>query len=285
MTRKFFGQYLIELGEVNPVQVREAIALMDRENPVIGEFAVQANFLTERDASRINREQRRTDRKFGDLAVEMNLLTKEQVREILEQQQAKRLCIGDALARLGYIDKERLEPLHQRFQSERADPATPPTAAFPEVIEDSRLVDFVLDLVPKLALRIARIQVQLNSCEKWSGAELPPQLATVTIRGGESWSIGLACDRIFASMIHAGFMGGFTGRDTTEDPEISSMMLDDCIGEFLNILAGNAMDDLEQQGIEAFLEPPTFGQAPNEGFYIELEASHGEAVLLLTPAA
>ena len=58
MARKFFGQFLMELKEVQAEQVREAVTLMGNTNPVIGEFAVSAKILSERDANRINREQR-----------------------------------------------------------------------------------------------------------------------------------------------------------------------------------------------------------------------------------
>ncbi len=284
MRRKFFGQYLIEIGEVTAEQVREAVTLMDRENPVLGEFAVRAGFLTERDASRINREQRRTDRKFGDLAISLNLLSKEQLRELLEEQSKRRLTIGKALCRLGALDLPELEMLHERFVGERAAASRNRSLCLPKEFGDSQVVDFVIDLLPKLAMRIARIQVHMSPLEKWSGFALPNQIATVTIRSAHSWSLTLGCDYRFASKMHAGFMGRLSGPLGGQSQDVSATMLDDCVGEFLNILAGNAMDDLEQQGIPASLEPPTFGETPPEGHYAVLEASHGEAILVVSPA-
>ena len=285
MTRKFFGQFLIEIGEVQPEQVREAVTLMDDTNPVIGEFAVSANVLSERDANRINREQRRTDRKFGDLAVGMGLLTTDQVRDLIREQKAQRLSIGQALCQLGHLDSEGLEGLLKKFSLDQAGQVANRYLKLPEELDDSQLVDSVLDLFPKLTQRIARIELFAQSCEKWSGQELQSQIATVSVRGDENWNVTLSCDREFAAQIHAGFMGGFSNPKSEENPEeISSTLLDDCIGEFLNILAGTAMDELEKQAITVCLEPPFFGQAPSEGYHFAIQASRGHAALILSPA-
>ncbi len=285
MARKFFGQFLIELGEVQPEHVREAVTLMDDTNPVLGEFAVSANVLSERDANRINREQRRTDRKFGDLAVGMGLLTTDQVRDLVREQKAQRLSIGQALCQLGHLDTGRLDDLLKKFSLDQAGQVANRYLQLPEEIDDSQLVDCILDLFPKLTQRIARIQLFTQSCEKWSGQELQSQIATVSVRGDENWDITLSCDQDFAAQIHAGFMGGFSNQKTEEDPEeISSTLLDDCIGEFLNILAGSAMDELEKQAITVCLEPPVFGNTPVEGYHFAIQASRGAASLILSPA-
>jgi CheY-specific phosphatase CheX len=285
MARKFFGQFLIEIGEVQPKHVREAVTLMDDTNPVIGEFAVSANVLSERDANRINREQRRTDRKFGDLAVGLGLLTTDQVRDLVREQKAQRLSIGQALCQLGHLESDHLDGLLKQFGLDQAGQVANRYLKLPEELDDSLLVDCVLDLFPKLTQRIARIQLFAQSCEKWSGQELQSQVATVSVRGDESWDITLSCDKEFASQIHAGFMGGFTHpKDQDDTEEISSTLLDDCIGEFLNILAGTAMDELEKQAITVCLEPPFFGQSPTEGYHFDIQASRGNAALILSPA-
>jgi CheY-specific phosphatase CheX len=241
--------------------------------------------LSERDANRVNREQRRTDRKFGDLAVEMGLLTPDQVRELVREQKAQRLSIGQALCQLGHLETSRLDKLLDQFHLDQAGQVANRYLDLPEEIDDSQLVDSILDLFPKLTQRIARIQLFAQRCEKWSGQELPSQIATVVIRGDENWDVTLSCDKDFAAQIHAGFMGGFTNPKGDDEPEeISATLLDDCIGEFLNILAGTAMDELEKHAISVSLEPPVFGVKPSEGYHFAIQASRGEAALILSPA-
>jgi CheY-specific phosphatase CheX len=285
MTRKFFGQFLMELKEVQAEQVREAVTLMGNTNPVIGELAVSAKILSERDANRINREQRRTDRKFGDLAVAMGLLTPDQVQNLVREQKAQRLSIGQALCQLGHLESDRLDRLLEQFKLDQASQVANRYLELPEELDDSQFIDCTLDLFPKLTQRIARIQLFAQSCEKWSGQELLSQIATISIHGDENCHLTLSCDRDFASQIHAGFMGGFSHHKSEDDPEeISSTLLDDCIGEFLNILAGTAMAELEKQSIAVCLDPPVFGRSPTEGYHFAIQASRGKAALILSPA-
>ena len=108
MSVKFFGQFLIESGEVDAGQIREALDLMDGANRSLGEVAVEAGLMTKADADRVNVAQREQDRPFGKLAVEMRLLTKKQLEEVLRKQEAGRVRIGEALVHLGHLSDDRL---------------------------------------------------------------------------------------------------------------------------------------------------------------------------------
>ena len=46
MAVRFFGQLLIEEGEVDADQVRLALDLMEDENPTIGEIAIEDGILS-----------------------------------------------------------------------------------------------------------------------------------------------------------------------------------------------------------------------------------------------
>jgi len=67
MRVKFFGQVLLEQGEIDELQLRQALDLMERENRTIGELAVSAGFASEAEGRRVNGEQRRLDLSFGEL--------------------------------------------------------------------------------------------------------------------------------------------------------------------------------------------------------------------------
>jgi hypothetical protein len=71
---KFFGQFLIDSGEVDASHVREALHFMDVENPQLGQVAIAQGFMQTHDVTRVHAEQRNRDLSFGDLAVEMGLL-------------------------------------------------------------------------------------------------------------------------------------------------------------------------------------------------------------------
>ena len=61
MSVVFFGQFLIERGEIDEAELREALNLMEYENRTLGEIAVDVNYTSAADARRVNGEQRRLD--------------------------------------------------------------------------------------------------------------------------------------------------------------------------------------------------------------------------------
>ena len=67
-------------------------------------------------------------------------------------------------------------------------------------------------------------------------------------------------------------------------PSLSTWeMLLDGVGEFLNVLAGNAMALAEQNGIITELEPPQTEVDFESGFLFELAVNVGNAALFLKP--
>jgi len=60
-------------------------------------------------------------------------------------------------------------------------------------------------------------------------------------------------------------------------------MLLDGVGEFLNVLTGNAMALAEQNGIALELEPPRTEIDFESGFLFELAVNVGNAALFLKP--
>ena len=59
---KFFGQFLIEQGEVDSSQLREALDLLARTNRSVGQIAVAEGMLTQADAERVHTSQRNVDK-------------------------------------------------------------------------------------------------------------------------------------------------------------------------------------------------------------------------------
>ena len=69
MAVKFFGQFLIDQGEVDASHVREALSLMEDENPTLGEIAVSSEYMSARQTVEVSAAQRSRDLPFGDMAV------------------------------------------------------------------------------------------------------------------------------------------------------------------------------------------------------------------------
>jgi hypothetical protein len=272
---KFFGQYLIESGVVQAEQVRAALNLMDTENRTIGELAVEGRLISEADADKINAEQRHRDMPFGELAAEMGLLDEEQIDNLVQLQWRTRLRIGQALIRLGHLENARLEELLVRYEEEQA-PHRIENLALPPGLEGNALAPYVLDLFTNLLMRVGRITTRVGSGESISRPpDLPIQIA-VAVSGDSGLLICLVGDEEFSRQLAAKASG--------LDPErLDREMLFDGVGEFVNVLAGNAMALAEQNGIALELEPPQTEIGFESGFLFELAVNVGNAALFLKP--
>ena len=272
---KFFGQYLIERGEVDADQVRAALDLMDAENRTIGELAVEGKLISKADADKVNTEQRHRDMPFGELAGEMGLLTEEQIDNLVQLQWRTRMRIGEALVRSGHLGKVRLEELLISYEEEQA-PYRIENLALPAGIDGNALAPFVLDLFPNLLMRVARISTRVGSGEPIAEPPDFPVQVAVSVSGESGLVICLVGDEEFSRHLAAKVSG--------LDPEGLDMeMLLDGVGEFLNVLAGNAMANAEQNGIAMELGPPQTEIDFKSGFLFELAVNIGNAALFLEP--
>jgi hypothetical protein len=267
---KFFGQYLIEKGEIGAEHLRAALDLMDQHNRTLGELAVVGGILSVADTEKVNSEQRRRDLPFGQLAVEMGLLGEEQLDHLIHIQDRERLRIGEALVRVGALDNQRLGELLARHEAEQAQYRTG-DVTLPDGLLSHALAAPVLDLLPKLMMRMGRIFARVGRGEV---AIAVPKLSiqpAVRILGDAPLLICLACDDALAQRLSG------------SDPDADRELLEDGVGEFLNVLAGNAMGLVEQRGLATELAPPEGGFELGSGFLFPLAVNVGSAALYLEP--
>jgi CheY-specific phosphatase CheX len=270
---KFFGQFLIERDEIDPVQLREALDLMDRENRSLGELAVEQGMMSDQDGSKVNAEQRHCDRPFGELAVELGILTEEQLDSLVHTQANTRLLIGQALTRMGALPKSRVEELLREFQDDQAAYQSD-VSVLPEPLAQNPLAPLVVGLLPKLLMRVARIVGKVGLGKPARTAPSFEHQLAVVVTGSPGLRISLIGDHEFALRLAAATSG-------LDAASIDTDMVDDGVCEFLNVLAGNAVSLLEREGIVMQLEPPSSGVDVEGGHIFELAVSCGSAGLAL----
>ena len=61
----FFGQYLVQNQVINLQELNSAIQFMRKNNPRVGDLAVQREYLRPQQAQELHREQRTVDMFFG----------------------------------------------------------------------------------------------------------------------------------------------------------------------------------------------------------------------------
>lgn len=278
MAVKFFGQFLIEQGEINVAQLREALDFMEAENLSLGLYAVEKGLLKPMDVHRIQLEQRQKDASFEEIALELGLLARDKLETLVRDYEARRVRIGDALVRKGHLAADQLAGLLDRFQADQEKYATR-AVELPDDLRAPRLASVLVELLPKFTARIAEVQIKVGEAEKASGQSLPEYSAAVVIHADKGLEILLTGDEDFAKRLTAGMLGA-----PIED--VNSFLLDDGLGEFLNVLVGNAVAIFEKQGQRVSLDPPRLGghATASTGYLFPLLATHGKAALVLMNA-
>jgi len=274
MSVKFFGQFLIEQGEVDAGNVREALDLLGQTNRSLGEIAVEEGMMVEADVARVNHSQRGNDRPFGDLAVELGVLTSEQLVDCLRMQRERRLLIGEALVHLGHLGTERLGPMLDAFKADQAQYEVGALGQLPDPLANNRVAPYVLDLLPKFCMRVARMNVKVGDAQVLAEAPLWPHRVSLPIHAHRGLDVTLVGDHDFMTCLASGTSGIPTAKLDRE------LMLDG-VGEFLNVLAGNAISALERTGVQAELGTPDHDAELADGWLFDLATSTGRAALVL----
>jgi len=275
MAVKFFGQFLIDQGEVDASHVREALDLMEDENPTLGEIAVGMEFMTARETVEVSAAQRNRDLPFGDMAVELGFLTSDQLVEVVQQQRTRRLPIGQALVRLGHIPSDRLGTLLDAYKTDQSEYEVG-DMDLPDALANHRATKYVLDLLPKFLMRVARMQAKVGEIRDFDGEpDFAEVKVSVPVKGARGLEVALVSDFEFAEAL-AMAASGISPQDI--DPE----MVADGVGEFLNVLGGNAVSAVTKEGQRVELGPPDYDATLSDGWTVELAVGTGRAGLVLS---
>lgn len=274
MGASFFGQFLIESGAVDSTGLQEALQLMERENPTIGDLAVQAGFATKADCDRVTNEQNRVDLSFGELAQEMGVLNSIELEEILQNQLETRVNVGDALVRLGQLSREQLAEFEDLYKRKQAGVQAGDTE-LPKALVANRLARTLVDLLPRMCMRTAQLEVQLENGRELGVPDTDSNLlASIMMIGTPALEVLIAAEMSFARKLSAGLV-------YLPEESLSAELCLDGLGEFLNVLGGAAITALGKRGIEYRLETPRYGQFPRQGSRFTISSEWGNASLIL----
>ena len=275
MAVKFFGQFLIDQGEIDASHLREALDLMEDTNPTLGELAIECGYMTQRHATQVSAAQRNEDLPFGDLAVKMGFLGSDQLVDVVQRQTTQRLPIGQALVRLGYLDADRLGMLLDAYKADQApyDVAEPD---LPDALANHRATKYVLELLPRFLMRVARMQAKLGEIHAFASVpDFAEVCVSVHVKGVRGLEVALVSDNAFAETL-AMAASGLQPSDL--DPE----MVADGVGEFLNVLGGNAVSAVTKEGQRVELGPPDYDAQLADGWVVDLAVGTGRAALVLS---
>jgi hypothetical protein len=272
VSAKFFGQFLLEQGAIDAMQLRAALDLMERENQTIGEIAIAGGFASAAECRRVHGEQRRKDLPWGELAVQMGVLNNIELDELLRIQRGTRLPLAGALVHLELLAADQARALHDAFKSEQTD--VPAELELPGALAGNRAAEVTVELLTRLLRRIVGIDAQLGPGREVEALPEGALLASVPVVGTHGVRITMIVETRFGEKLAAGLLG-FDLEDLAAELSL------DAIGEFLNVLAGNVVSLLDEV-LEFRLEPPCYGVLPTAGYAFDLETEgDGRAQLIL----
>lgn len=275
MPVQFFGQFLIESGEVDASELREALELQAERNRKFGEWAVWCGYLTQDQVDRINQAQRLADRFFGELAIELGYLTAGQVSELLTRQVASQIRVGEALVEIGALERDRLAQLLARFEAEQR-PWAPGTRSLPAELRGVALAELALEMLPRVALRSLCAPLKLGADRPWPGCPEFEFRALLPISGKGGADMGLALDRSAAESVAMALQG------VPESADERDWLLGG-VAHLLLVLATNVVRHLAERAVALEAGAPRPNALPECGTAFELALHHGAGFLIFGP--
>jgi len=270
MQNRFFGQFLVDEGEVDPIEIEAAVAELDRRHMAIGALSVKRGVLSGQRVEHLLELQRDRFQPFGELAIELGWMTPTTLEELLEEQRSLHMHIGEMLVEQGVLDESRLWTLLDRFDREQKefDALTRVRAERPD---EAELIASILDIFPKLLFRLSGLRAKPGAVGP--AGDVPRALCLrASIDLGDNVEFGLACDPTFARKATAGRQGG--QRTELADEDVRALLAD-----LIEHTAQNAL--IAQHGEDAGerIGDVEWGWLPPSGVTCPLTTTYGRARL------
>ena len=273
MSVMFFGQYLLQERKINVEQLRQALDLVEKTKISFSQLAVERGELNPVDASRLDSEEVDSNRLVEKLVVDYGLLSEEQVIEVKDELAKRQLRLGEALIKLGHLPADQLSPLLETYHQQQA-PFQIEPIPLPGSLGGNRLAAYVVDFLPKMLESLSELKLKIGSSWTYTGENLYENLACLSTLGSDAICVTLSADDEFTMALMEDVVG-------LRVDEPNRAILEDVLGEFLNIVIGNAVVAFEQDGGNSDLEFPAYGELPQSGYVFELACTTGQVRIVI----
>jgi CheY-specific phosphatase CheX len=198
---------------------------------------------------------------FGPFLIDSGEVDASHVREALHFMDAENPELGQVAIAQGFMQTHDVTRVHAEQRN-----------------RDLSFGDLAVEMLPRFMLRVARIHAKVG--EIHPVGQIPDYAevsVSVPMRGALGLDVALVSDIEFAEAL-ATVSSGLEPRDL--DPE----MVADGVGEFLNVLCGNAGSALAKDGDCVELGPPDYEAEIGDGWIVDVAVGVGQAcVVLSTP--
>ncbi|OMH33905.1 hypothetical protein [Motiliproteus sp. MSK22-1] len=284
MQANLFGKFLLRKGLLSESELQHAIDLQRASHPLLGELAVRLSMLSPEQVELINQKQILQDKRFGDIAQGEGLLSAMQMEELLRLQKQEHKYIGTILVEEGYLDSEQLLvelELHQQSSQDAFKALNAAIEGHPqaEVLLNS------IDFFGKLFLRMLKVHCHLKCLLRNETLETLGNSVHIPVQAIPPFVIGLASNDQSRINIASRFMG-------ITPEECDSVLAEDGMGELLNIILGQMLNETMPQVLEAQRMEPDFScsaaellQRGEQSLAVEMSSELGSFVIIVAGKA
>ena len=246
MAIKFFGHYLLDNNKLSSAQLTEAVEYQSAKNLSLGEIAVREEFITLKDAEKINDKQRSLDKRFGEVAIGLGLLSDKQIDLLLAAQKKEKVFFGEVLILKEFITKEELESELKLFEEQQKIEVVELNDAI-EALDKENIIKDSIGVLQTLYSRIVHDYIKLVEIDSKTTHYKGP-IALQKMRGDIHLDFALQPEDPVALAISEKFL-------KTEFDSVDEMVLD-IINEFVNVVLGNIAVKLSKDSVKVDLTPP-----------------------------
>lgn len=259
MFSQFLGHFLLNEGYVEAETLSEVMKYQDQIHLKLGALALKLKMLTSSQVDEIHHAQAREDKRFGEIAIEKKYLDTDQLDELLLTQKSEHLRLVQALIEKDVFSVEEADEILEKYKikNQLSDEAM-------EIMKRDDvdgMIDIFLDfdetfdqetcrnyyaLLIRNMIRFVDRNIWFEEMQKTCNYK-SPYLITQVLEGRDRIMTGIAGD--------AGTLLQFAAQFADEPLEEMDDMMEDAVGEFLNLHNGIFTVNMSDQGREMELEP------------------------------
>lgn len=262
MFSQFFGQFLLNKGHLSAEELLAVLNETDRTHVKVGTMAISDRLLTPAQVEEIHGIQAREDKRFGQIAIEQGYLTADQLDGLLASQKNEHHQMAQVLFDRGLFNLEELDQIMEDYRESNALDEEAMTAlkngevdAYVELflnLHDAFDADTCRDYVTlylKSFIRFVDRNIRFEPLQKVEDYHAT-YLSTQVLEGSSRIITGIGGDGAAFMKLAASF-----AQETEEEVED---IVEDAVGEFLNLQNGLFAVNMSDKGVELNLEPQIY---------------------------
>lgn len=262
MFSQFLGHFLLNEGYLDNKSLNEVMEHQDSIRLKMGVLAMDMEYLTKAQVDEIHNAQAKQDKRFGEIAIEKQYLSTAQLDKLLSMQKSEHLRLIQALVDKKIFTQEEAEEVLAKYKvkNKLSDDAMEIMKRddidgmidlfldFDEAFDQEACRDYFSLLIRNM-IRFVDRNIWFEEMKVTKTFE-SSYLITQVVEGRDRIMTGIAGD--------GGTLLQFAAQFANEPLEEMDDMMEDAVGEFLNLHNGIFTVNMSDQGRNMELEPQVF---------------------------